>query len=692
MTDPTAITDLTLGEPRLLWLVALAPVAAALAALLWRRRLRASAAWAARGLWHRLLPSYGRHRLVVSVLLLTLAVAGAALALSRPRWGRSEQEVERRGADVVFVLDSSLSMGAQDLAPDRLFVAETLVRRLVEALPRNRVGLVQMEGLAEVLSPLTHDGSVIELLLDAVEPGSLDRPGTLLEPALATATELFLPGRETHRVVVLASDGEHHGDDLSAVARHMAEAGIVVHTLGVGTLEGAPVPVPGTENGEPSYKVDDRGERVVSRLGEGLLESVARSTGGVYLRVSGPAAGLDPVLRRIRELEGGSVARERVELRKERFQWPLAAGLLALLAHLAFGAFRIRTASRPAFSPRGRPPHPGGRRATGSTRPRARKSRTQRNRAVGARVLPLAVPLAFAALTVPAQEAPDAQRGAPDLPVPAPEAPAPGSWAARLERLLHNPRERTAEAVHAYRKGRFREALSSARTARDLASDLPLTAFNTGTTELAAGLHREAVATLEETVQTLWVEETGAGAGERPGGGLHRPPENRFRQPRLAAATLYNLGNARFAQGDPAGAVRAYEDALRLAPDHRNSKFNLELALRELEKQQPPPPSPESPEQGEGEGDGRSPPEPEEGPGEGRDEETEGRQGQQSDEGSAERPRPRDSPLQQFQDQPDMTAEEAAAILEAVENLERQQRREEAARRARSTSPGEKDW
>jgi len=672
--DLTPITDLVFGEPRRLWLAALAPVTAVIAALLWRRRLRASAAWAARGLWRRLLPSYGRRRLVVSVLLLTLAVAGAALALTRPRWGRAEQEVERRGADVVFVLDSSLSMGAMDLAPDRLFVAETLVRRLLEAMPRNRVGLVQMEGTAEVLSPLTYDSSVIELLLDVVEPGSLDRPGTRLEPALATAAQLFFPGGETHRVVVLASDGEHHGDDLSTIARRMAEAGVVIHTLGVGSLDGAPVPVPGPKEARLSYKMDDRGETVVSRLGEGLLESLARSTGGVYLRVNGPAIDLDPVLRRIRELEGGSVGRERVELQEERFQWPLATGVLALFAHLACGAFRSRTVPRIA-APRAAPQ--GGH----------RRHRGHRSALPRALVIPLAIPLALATLAAPGQEAPR-ERGqpsgeAPSLPAPTAETPPPGPWTARLERLLHNPRERTATALDAYRGGRFQEALSSAREARGLASDLPLTAFNAGTAELAAGFHREAVATLEETVQTLRIEEVGES--------LHRPPETRFHQPRLAASALYNLGNARLAQGDPAGAVRAYEDALRLAPGHEDSKFNLELALRELEKQQPPPPSPQSPEQGEGEGESEQPPEPRQGPGEGRDEERED-PGEQPEEGAAEQPQPLDSPLQNFQDQPDMTAEEAAAILEAVENLERQQRREEAAERARSTSRGEKDW
>ena len=187
MSDLTGAGGFTFAEPQLVWLVLLAPATGAVAAWLWRRRLRASAAWAARGLWNRLYTSYRRGRLIVSVTLLTVAVAGTALALARTRWGAARQEVERQGADVVFVLDSSLSMGARDLEPDRLFVAETLIRRLMEAMPQHRIALVQMEGLAEVLAPLTFDRSVIELLLDTVEPGALDRPGTLFEPALATA-------------------------------------------------------------------------------------------------------------------------------------------------------------------------------------------------------------------------------------------------------------------------------------------------------------------------------------------------------------------------------------------------------------------------------------------------------------------------------------------------------------------------
>src|SRR5260370_20848774 len=175
------------AAPRLLWLLALAPLAAVAAAGLWRRRLRADAAWAARGLWDRLLPSFSRRRLALSVACLTLSVAGTALALARPRWGGAEEKVERRGVDVVFLLDSSLSMAAPDVPPSRLFVAQAMVRRLGQAMPGDRLALVQTEGEGMLLAPLTLDCPVLDRLLYTIQPCPLPHPGTELATGLDTA-------------------------------------------------------------------------------------------------------------------------------------------------------------------------------------------------------------------------------------------------------------------------------------------------------------------------------------------------------------------------------------------------------------------------------------------------------------------------------------------------------------------------
>jgi Ca-activated chloride channel family protein len=331
---------MSFAAPHLLWLVLLAPLAAAAAAALWRRRLRADAAWAARGLWDRLLPAYAAWRLALSVACIALAVLGLALALARPRWGDAQEKVERRGVDVVFLLDSSLSMAAPDVSPSRLFVAKTMVRRMSQEMPGDRVALVQTEGEGLMLAPLTLDGAVLDLLLDTVEPGSLPRPGTELGAGIDIALRLFGPQRQKHRALVILSDGEDHGGGLDAATARLRDSGVVAFTLGIGTPAGSPIPL-----GDGNYKHDQQGEVVITRLHEENLEPLARATGGAYLRVASAATDPAPLLHQIDRLEKRTLESETVTTREERFQWPLLLTAAALLVQLAVGPFAARTSA-----------------------------------------------------------------------------------------------------------------------------------------------------------------------------------------------------------------------------------------------------------------------------------------------------------------------------------------------------------
>jgi len=335
---------LSFAHPALLWLLPLAPAACAAAVWLWRRRAAAEAAWAARGLWHRLAPTASARRRAAAAALLALAVAGAGLALARPRWGVVERPVERRGVDVVFVVDASLSMAARDVRPSRLFVTKALVRDMVRRMPANRVALVAAEGDGEVLTPLTLDGGVLDLLLDALEPGSLAVPGTELAPALDAARELFAPAEEGHRAVVLLTDGEDHGGGFGAAVERLHAEGAVVHAIGVGTPEGAPVPLPGRPEAgrEAPFKRDAEGRQVISRLGESGLASAAERGGGVYLRATSAAADTGAIVAAIEGLDKTTFEGSVLATLEERFQWPLAAAALALVLHLGGGTGRPR--------------------------------------------------------------------------------------------------------------------------------------------------------------------------------------------------------------------------------------------------------------------------------------------------------------------------------------------------------------
>jgi Ca-activated chloride channel family protein len=620
------------AAPTFLWLLLLAPRAAAAAAWLWRRRLDADAAWASRGLWDRLLPSYAPRRLTISIATLAVAVLGTSLALARPRWGEGSQKVERKGVDVVFLVDSSLSMGAVDVSPSRLFVAKSLVRRMAQAMPGNRVGLVQTEGDGVVLAPLTLDGGVLDLLLDTIDPGSLPTPGTELATGLEAALRLFGEGSEKHRVLVMLTDGEDHGGGIEAEIAKLKEEGVIVFAFGVGTPAGAPVPIPGS-GGENKREAD--GSIVISRLNEEVLEKLARSTGGTYLRVTSAAADPAPAVRRIDGMEKRTIESQSLSTLEERFQWPLALAVAALLFHLAVGPFKA------VVSPAGSP--------AAVKAPRA----LRRAAIARASVLPI---LLLALPSLPWQ---------PHLP----------AWA---ERWMYNPRERTERSIEATRTGKSRDAVGPADTALRLAPADPLVQYNAGTAHLGAGFGhaRKAAGILEKAAK-------GAGAD-------------------LAPAAHYNLGNARLAMGDAAGAVQAYKQVLRAEPGNQNAKFNLELALREEQKQKIG--GQGSPAGGRGsrsknqdpsnqQGQGKSDQDPNQGQ-DRRQPPSQQQQGQQPRPGDGE-PRQggqgQDDRLPQFRNQPEMSGREAATLLSAVETLERQQRREQAARRSRQRSAKGKD-
>lgn len=328
---------MSFAEPRLVWLCLLALLLALVAGWAWRRRLRAAEGWASRGLWDRLLPGYGVARIAGGVLLLALAVAGTALALSRPRWGMVEEEVERRGVDVVLVLDSSLSMSATDVRPDRLTVGKLLLRDLVSELAGHRLGLVQSEGDGEVLAPLTLDRAVIDLLLDSVTPASLPTPGTRLSRGLARALDLFPDEQGASRVMVVVSDGEDHGEDWQAQLRRLGDAGVVVHAIAVGTAEGSLLPLAGAAGG---FKLDEAGRPVLSRLEPELLERLTGETGGVLVTAGRAGTPVRPIAEAVAHLEARSLGTEIVRQQQERFQWFVGGAAAALALALATSPFR----------------------------------------------------------------------------------------------------------------------------------------------------------------------------------------------------------------------------------------------------------------------------------------------------------------------------------------------------------------
>lgn len=330
---------MSFGAPHLAWLALAAPLAAAAALWILLRRQRAEAAWVGRALSPRLRTGGAPRPAWQTALWLALALLGLATALARPRWGSATETVERRGLDLVFVLDTSLSMNAADVAPSRFWLAQSLVRRLVAAMPGHRVALIAAEGEGEVMAPLTVDGAVIDLVLDGLAPGTLALPGTRLAKALERAVALFPESGETHRAIVVLSDGEDHGGELAAAAARIRETGATLFAIGVGSERGAPVPIPGAPG---TFKRDRRGEIVVSRLQPAVLQRLADATDGDYFAAASASFDPAPVARRIGALGGRALESSTVTSLEERFQWPLALAVAALAAALALPPWGAR--------------------------------------------------------------------------------------------------------------------------------------------------------------------------------------------------------------------------------------------------------------------------------------------------------------------------------------------------------------
>jgi Ca-activated chloride channel family protein len=281
------------------------------------------------------------HRRATKFLLLQLALLLLILAAARPQWGTRLEPVTRRGADVVVVLDTSLSMAAEDVAPNRLAYARHAVDSLLKRLAGDRVGLVTFAGQATLDCPLTLDHAAVRLFLDAVEVEAVQVPGTALANALRLGLRTLGAEDATDtargRALVLFSDGEDHEGELEEVARELKRSGVALYAVGVGTSAGAPIPERDRSGALTGYKKDREDRVVTTRLEESIMESLALDTGGRYYRATATEVEVEEIatsLTAIEDREFGAVLRTRYE---DRFQVPLSLALLALTAEALIG-------------------------------------------------------------------------------------------------------------------------------------------------------------------------------------------------------------------------------------------------------------------------------------------------------------------------------------------------------------------
>lgn len=258
-------------------------------------------------------------------ILLMAAFVFIILALARPQTGARYKEVERKGVELMFVVDVSNSMLAEDFKPSRLERTKNSINRLLDRFTNDRVGLIVFAGKPFIQLPITSDYTVAKSFVDYISPNMVPEQGTEIAAALRLARISFSQQSENSRAVILISDGETHDEGALKIVEEMAKEGIIVNTVGIGTPEGTSITIGGEQI------KDENGNIVVTKLNEQLLKEIAINGNGTYVRASNASMGLEEVVRNIKSLDQKTYSTAMFEEYDELFQYFLAVALILLV-------------------------------------------------------------------------------------------------------------------------------------------------------------------------------------------------------------------------------------------------------------------------------------------------------------------------------------------------------------------------
>ena len=289
------------ANPDYLYLLLLLPALAALFTINDFRKRKALKKLGESALVGKLMPEVSKVRPVVKFILLLIGISAVIIVLSRPQFGSKLEEVKRQGVEVIIALDVSNSMLAEDIQPDRLTRAKQAISKLVDNLENDKIGLIVFAGDAYTQIPVTTDYISAKMFLSTINPEMVPKQGTAIGAAIKLGARSFSPGEGKSKAMIIITDGENHEDDPVAESEEASKSGITIHTIGIGSTEGVPVPV--STGGRRDYLKDREGSTVITKLDEEILKKIAVSTGGNYIRASNSNIGLDEIFSDIRKMK-----------------------------------------------------------------------------------------------------------------------------------------------------------------------------------------------------------------------------------------------------------------------------------------------------------------------------------------------------------------------------------------------------
>lgn len=294
---------------------------------------------------NRLLRRHSTARVKAKFVFILLSFIFGIIALSNPQIGTKLEEVKQKGVDIIVALDVSNSMLAEDFYPSRIERSKLALSQLIDQLKSDRLGVVVFAGDAFMQLPITNDYAAAKLFVNSINTDLIQRQGTDIGNALNLAIEGFDKQSETQKVIIIITDGENHEEKVVEQARQAANQGITIHTIGMASIEGAPIPV--YKNGKQvDYKKDNEGNTVVTQLNEETLKELADAGQGIYVRASKSNTGLRLILNEIAGMEKTEFDAKIVTDYEDRFQFFLIPAILCLILFELIGTQKKKRLSK----------------------------------------------------------------------------------------------------------------------------------------------------------------------------------------------------------------------------------------------------------------------------------------------------------------------------------------------------------
>ena len=275
-------------------------------------------------------------------LLLFLGLIFLVLALARPQYGTHMVMLKREGQDVMLVVDCSKSMLAEDMKPNRLDKAKQEVRGLISRMTGDRVGLVAFAGAAFTECPLTLDYSAAQMFVDVLDVDLIPTPGTNIGAAIEAATASFNQKERKNKVMIIITDGEDFGGDIKRAIKEAKVQGVKIYTIGLGKPEGEPIPIRNDRGEMIGYKKDERGDLVLTRLDEQMLQEIAADADGRYYHASAGEIALDQIYEDINAMEKKEQKGMLMTQYEDRYQYVLPFAIICLGAEILISERKSR--------------------------------------------------------------------------------------------------------------------------------------------------------------------------------------------------------------------------------------------------------------------------------------------------------------------------------------------------------------